>query len=230
MSMATRIYPNIGTCGAHAYSKGPGNIMTSTQLTIQAPFPTLFPGKIHDTCHKLEIEGFDGGLVVMNVTQGPDPTKAAYLAPCMESIQTSDETKLRLGIFGITPIKCKDGRHYKTIKLGSNIPAKQFVAVVGTGKNTPEIRRDIADSLIEYLNQRATTEHYKWPKKTVFWTDRTTNPKRKISSVMMDKDVLDIIKAAYHPFPVRLMADSHAVAEFWEDTNYGYHQMLNSGD
>ena len=166
----------------------------------------------------------------MNVVQGLDPTKSAYLNPCEKSIRTNDQVKDDLGINNIIPIKGVNGETPKPVKPGSNIPTKQFVCIVGVPDNTHVMRRQLGNKLVKYLNERATTLNYKWPKETIFWADRTTNPKRKISSVMLDANVFQIIEAAYEGTPIQDLKEfPEIVAEFWQDTQEGYKKMSHYG-
>jgi hypothetical protein len=183
--------------------------------------PIRSPGKqLFDPRNRMVVEGLQNNMTVEMVYKaGKD--HEAFLNYDHQMAKESEEYRERAGIslFG-TYLRGTDGR---TPFPQSETSTWGFrVAIVCAPNDTEEKRKELAHPWIEELNRNATSEYYLYPKTTRFASDKTTEPMRKASEVLLDEAVVALMMADSGNAPLRdLMKDDEYMALFWDNVEDG---------
>ena len=124
-----------------------------------------------------------------------------------------------------------DGNTSKKQKPGSTFDAIQLVTILGEEDNTPEGRRAWANPIITLLNRNDISDNYTYPRKVKFGEDHTMENMRPNDALLLDKDVITLMLAAYEGTSlVELSEFDQVVGSFFADIVCGKAVMLaNAG-
>jgi hypothetical protein len=178
------------------------------------------PGKQFDPRNRMVVEGLQNNITIMMIYKAGQDHEA-FLNYDYQMARESEEYRDRSGIslFG-TYLKGDDGR---TPLPQSDTSTWGFrIAIVCAPNDTEEKRKVLAHPWIEELNKNATSEFYRYPKKTRFASDKTPENMRKASEALLDEAVVALMLADSGNAPIsELMEDTEYMARFWDDVADG---------
>jgi hypothetical protein len=209
---------------AHSHSppkkSPPKSAFTTGKFKGGSPF-----GKKKDLRHQLFIEGLHNGIVVMylkkhNVEEEP------FLNHDYRLLTEDPQVMESLGVTAILNRKGVDGITSMTQSSSSTYPWRQMVCIGGEESNTAAKRDKLANLLVGHLNNNATTENYKYPKKVKFGGDVTGATFRPLDCCLLDADVIGAMEAAYADTPLSVLSGFEEImATFWSDFDHGEEAM-----
>jgi hypothetical protein len=166
------------------------------------------------------VEGLQNNITIMMIYKAGQDHEA-FLNYDYQMARESEEYRDRSGIslFG-TYLKGEDGQ---TPLPQSDTSTWGFrIAIVCAPNDTEEKRKVLAHPWIEELNKNATSEFYRYPKKTRFASDKTPENMRKASEALLDEAVVALMLADSGNAPIsELMEDTKYMAHFWDDVADG---------
>jgi hypothetical protein len=178
------------------------------------------PGKQFDPRNRMVVEGLQNNITIMLVYKAGQEHEA-FLNYDYQMARECEEYRDRSGIslFG-TYLKGSDGR--TPFPQNDNSTWGFRIGIVCAPNDTEEKRKALAHPWIEELNKNATTEFYRYPKKTRFASDRTPDDMRKASEVLLDEAVIALMMADSGNAPLQeLMDDIEYMSRFWQNVEDG---------
>jgi hypothetical protein len=246
-SSATSKPPAVSPCAASptaalptATSKPPGALPTKPPpATLKSPPKSAFSsGKYKatlghsgkkDVRNQMVIEALQEGIMSVYVKKF-NVEEEAFLGPDLKLLQENAATMEMLGINAILYRKGVDGATAMMQAPSTNYPWRQFILIVGVEAcKDPQERLKIADKLLAYFNANATTTMYKFPREMKLGEDKTQDPPRPVDAVLLNNDVIAMMKAAYPTLELQELAayEETIVGSFWTDTEFGKKTMLS---
>jgi hypothetical protein len=192
-----------------------------------ATSPTKGSIKKKDYSPLLIVEGCQAGILVMWVKKA-SKMEQTYFKPELDMLKENESYRDELGINEIVPRKGVDGNTPKPQAPGSIYSWMQALVVAGVEENsgdttaTPEVRRRYADAWIEKINEHQ--DLYQYPQLYKFGQDRTRNPPRPVSAVLLNEAVCDLMVNAneeYAESPAEMANFPLIMAAFWENIEEG---------
>ena len=181
--------------------------------------PTLKPNQ--DNRNVVNVVGLQNGMCVAFVKKANKELEA-HLPHDMRVLYSNQTIRDDIGINAILPRRGVDGESEMPQNPGSEYPWRQFLFILGEDNNTAAGRRAEVAGLINLLNENATNENYKYPKRAKFGQDLTTNPMQPASAVMLDQHVVGLLMPAYpNTTLAELKEDEDIVSSFFVDVEEG---------
>ncbi|CAB9516443.1 hypothetical protein SEMRO_783_G201860.1 [Seminavis robusta] len=176
-----------------------------------------------DSRHHALVEGLRPGVITMYFKKH-NCDEEPYLGPDMKWMNdpSNAEKMDDLGIHAVLYRKGVDGETSMLQSATSEYSWRQLIFVVGEDNNTPTTRLATAEKVIKFLNGRANTENYKYPKKIKFLEDlsrdHVAKNLRPLSAALLDEDVCMLMQAAYPDKALMDLVDfADVMANFWVD-------------
>jgi hypothetical protein len=189
--------------------------------------PTKGSIKRKDCSPTLIVEGCQAGILVMWVKKA-NKMEQPFLKPELDMLKENESCRDELGINKICPRKGVNGTTSKPQAPGSLHPWMQALAVAGVEDNSgsstasPEVRRRHADAWVEKINKNQCL--YQHPQVCKFGQDRTRDPPRPVSAVLLNKAVCDLMVSAneeHAESPSDMANYPLIMAAFWENIEEG---------
>lgn len=179
----------------------------------------------NDPSNKFFIQGCKGGVVTAYV-QKANACEEAFLNYDYNNIKNDPDVSAMLQINEVISRRGNFGEAMPQ-KKGETHLWRQFLMIVGEDDNTPEKRKLLADKIIAHLNKNATKEFYLWPKATKFAGDLTPTEMDAMDKLLLDDDVLKVMKIAYPDLSVAELASFPEICEnFFTTVNSNLFTMM----
>ena len=186
--------------------------------------------------NRLHIEAFQGGFLIGYFDNGTNTGSAAYNKPHLVKLSNDDELRENVRVDDIVYRRGIDGETAMPGKTGVAWGWQALISYIGPDNinNTTFKMVEFVTPIIVYFNQFDDFKtDYTYKRPTKFYMDHTpiTGPLRKLSSVLLDDKVLDLMIYDYKD-EVTGQIDLAALAEvdeivevYWEDIEYGKNVM-----
>jgi hypothetical protein len=198
----------------------PKSAFSTGKFTGGSPF-----GAKKDTRHQLFIEGLHNGIVVMYIKKH-NVDEEPFLNHDYRLLSEDAQVKESLGVTAILSRKGVDGITTMKQSSSSTYPWRQIVCIGGEESNTAAKRGRLASLLVGHLNNNATTENYRYPKRVKFGGDVTGVTFRPLDCCLLDSDVIGAMEAAYPETTLSDLSEFEDImATFWSDLEHGNEAM-----
>ena len=186
-------------------------------------------------CHLLYVEGLQQNVVRFWVVKSATKTEEnAFLVHNNRRLLEKTELMEEIGISTVTAVRGADGKTHKPASPGK--PQNKFMQYLGTTceDDNPKLRREIAQRLINELNNNCNLE-YQYPKKHIkFGGDKSHSPLRKVSTSILDEDVIFFLRAGFSKWTLDYIANAEEFTEimsqYWENPEEGKKAMEDADD
>ena len=178
-----------------------------------------------DTRNLATTEGLSGGVTAV-VFQQHNRVEDIFTGPHHRNLAADPESMEHLGISAIVYRRGEDGKLPRPQKPGTDFGWKQMIALPGDIENTPEFREGLVNDIIASWNIQAVRPAHPFPRKMRFAGDVTQSPKRKPDEVMLDRDVIGLLQAAFPENSLEeLKGFPDVMDSFWSDQEHGAEVM-----
>lgn len=180
-----------------------------------------------DNRNQLHYKGTKEGVVGFWVKKH-NTDEEPFLLYDIQFLRNNDQTREELGIALITTRKGHDGATALLQSPGSSYNWTLWVMLLGDDQNTAANRKDAAKKLLEYFNANANSQNYTYPRKMKLGADHTGSRKGPVDTLLLDKDVIGLMAAAYPTTPLdELIEFKEIMQTFWMDVAHGKEVVEN---
>ena len=171
-------------------------------------------------CH-WKVKGLKGGVAV-HWLQKPTREEEAFARKFFDDLRGNPEMLEECGFDLLLNMRGAAGDEFRPQAPGSTWPWRILVSCIGEEDNTPEERMEQAKKGMTLHNRSAIKPNYKFPRNVRFGEDLTTEVMDSMDTMLLDKDVINLMQAA-HPGKTLevMMEDDEIMADFWTNTERG---------
>ena len=181
----------------------------------------VIPGAIFDSRYLWYVKGFRPGVIV-HWLQKPTRVEEAFARKFFDDFRASPELLDECGFDLILNMKGENGEDFCPQAANSTWPWRLLVACVGNDDNTEEVRMEQANEGIQLYNRTATKDNYKFPRQVRFCKDLTGAELEPLDTILLDKDVINLMQAAYPDMTLeQMLEDDDIMSDFWSNLERG---------
>ena len=179
------------------------------------------PNAVFDSRYLWKVRGLKGGAIV-HWLQKPTREEEAFARKYFDDFKTTPELLEECGFDLLLSMRGARGDDFRPQVPNSTWPWRILVSCVGEEDNTPEERMEQANKGIQLYNRTATKANYKFPRNVRFGEDLTGDEMASMDVMLLDRDVLNLMQAAYpHKTLEVMLEDDELMADFWTDIERG---------
>ena len=176
---------------------------------------------VFDNRYLWKAKGVKGGVIV-HWLQKPSREEEAFARKCFDDFKDNPQLLEECGFDLVLHMRGTVGDRFRPQQPNSTWPWRIIISCVGEEDNTPEVREEQANQGINLFNRTATLEHYKHPRNIRFAGDFTAEEMDAMDAMLLDKDVINLMQAAYPDKTLEIMIeDEELMADFWTDVERG---------
>ena len=176
---------------------------------------------VFDSRYLWKVKGVKGGVIV-HWLQKPSREEEAFARKFFDDFRDNPQLLEDCGFDLLLSMRGVTGDKFRPQQPGSTWPWRILISCVGEEDNTPEVREEQANQGINLFNRTATLEHHRHPRNVRFAGDFTAEEMDAMDSMLLDKDVINLMQAAYPDKTLEVMIeDEELMADFWTDVERG---------
>jgi len=188
--------------------------------------------KVQQNKNRLHIEALDGGFLVSWFDNGSNVNIGAYCRPHFDLLFAHDEMKTSIGINDVVFRRGPDGNTPLPSNPNQTWNWHCMVSIIGECNIDNNAYKTLcADGIVGFFNDFTffINKEYRYPRTSTFFRDHTVSPPRKISSVLLDHDVIALMKAAYPDHSLQDLLEYEDIVDmYWDNANHGRQVMQHN--
>jgi hypothetical protein len=179
--------------------------------------------------NRLHIEAFQGGILFGYIDSG-NPVTQGYTRPHLEKLIAEQDTCNEINVNRVAYRRGIDGNTFMPSKPHSPFGWQGLLSIIGEENihNDKYKLEEFVVPVLHYFN-KFDNFGYSYPRGTKYLMDHTPKaplPARKVSSVLLDETVMELMMAAYGDGDNSVTLGSLAefdeiVGMYWNDVEYG---------
>jgi hypothetical protein len=173
------------------------------------------------------VERVRGGFAIVSTKKGGQFAQA-YDKPSLDILNGDPEAKKAMRYLKKFPKRGVDG-----VTAEKQSPDERTYVwedkcfIIGTEGDTEAIAIQCTKRYVDHCNVTAVKPIYRYPKKTRFIGDITESPMRCLDCLLLDEDVIALMRLSYPTLSLSAMCGFREIMEtFWSDPYYGHNLLM----
>ena len=192
-------------------------------LAMKGKGTVVSPSGKKDPRHQYITKGYKGGIIQAWLKKH-NKNEEAFAAPFLMELDSDEEACKSINCNGVFQRRGEDGKTPLPQAEGSTWGWRSLLFIVDEEENTPKKRKELADAVIAKFNEKATTAHYRYPRKFKWGKDVTEDDMACVDTDgLLDGDIIRLMSHAFsHAMSLEEMTTNEDVMKlFWSDMSTG---------